>query len=130
MMEGTPQETAAAVKKMLGDRLELNMLELGLIDRYMSDPATCEDNMVKLVKTLHKKHADNRGAMKPLNKVLALFEKHQFWDLQPVPRYADYLDSSEYNKPIKVQTLEDISKEALPLPKDFEWCNLDLKDDA
>ena len=64
-----------------------------------------------------------------INKVLPLFDKHAFWDSQPVPRFTEYLDVSMYDKPVVTQTIDEISKEPLKLPDGFEWSNLDLNND-
>lgn len=54
-----------------------------------------------------------------------------FWDTQPVPRFTDY-DSTEsqISGPLEEkQTVENVRKEGLPLPEQFEWCDVNLLDD-
>ncbi|KAI9282766.1 acyl-CoA N-acyltransferase [Sporodiniella umbellata] len=53
---------------------------------------------------------------------------HKFWNTQPVPKHDEDIQDSgpiEPNVP-----LEDIRKEPLPLPKEFEWCEIDMQDEA
>jgi|688.fasta_scaffold228096_2 hypothetical protein len=41
------------------ERIELNPLELGLIERYMKDPETVEKNMSALLKMIFVKYGTN-----------------------------------------------------------------------
>jgi hypothetical protein len=41
------------------ERIELNPLELGLIERYMKDPETVEKNMSELLKKIFVKYGTN-----------------------------------------------------------------------
>lgn len=54
-----------------------------------------------------------------------------FWDTQPVPKFIDY--ESPENKlsgPLEEkQTVENVRKEGLTLPKEFEWCDMNLNDE-
>ena len=64
--------------------------------------------------------------------MVPLFEPHNFWDSQPVPKVQDefVLPDSEFNKPIIEQNVEDISTEPLTLPPEYFWESLDLNDDS
>ncbi|KAH9892156.1 peptide N-myristoyl transferase [Xylariomycetidae sp. FL2044] len=57
---------------------------------------------------------------------------YKFWATQPVPKFGD--DGEEQKAieegPIKVQTVDEISKEPAPLLAQFEWSTLDLLNDA
>lgn len=52
---------------------------------------------------------------------------YKFWQTQPVARFTD--DASLEEGPIKVQTVDDISKEPAGLVEGFEWVTLDLSSD-
>lgn len=52
---------------------------------------------------------------------------YKFWQTQPVPRFGD--DKSFEEGPIKIQTVDDISKEPAPLVPGFEWVTVDLTND-
>ena len=70
------------VIKELFERADLNMLEQGLLDKYLM---TDYEKMPELVANLAKKVLAAKGsdltrrAKKDLEKVVALFEKHDFW---------------------------------------------------
>ena len=52
--------------------------------------------------------------------------------MQPVPKATDALSLGEehYDKPIETKQVSDVQEEPYGLPKEYEWCNLDLNDDA
>lgn len=54
--------------------------------------------------------------------------RHSFWDTQPVPKESERFEELK-DGPIKVMKVEDIRKELLPLPKGYEWAEVDLNDD-
>lgn len=64
--------------------------------------------------------------------MIPLFEPHQFWDSQPVPKSTDTisLGSEHFDKPIEVKNVEDVPDEPYTLPGQYEWDNLDLNDDT
>ena len=120
------------VVKELFEPAQLNMLEQGLLDKYLLDnfdkmPA----NLVSLArKVLASKPQDQitRRAKKNLEKVIALFEKHEFWSNQPVQTVYDLVEEKDFNKPVEVKEVSDIREEPLPLPPNFYWDELDLQD--
>lgn len=52
---------------------------------------------------------------------------YKFWQTQPVARFTD--DATMEEGPIKIQTVDQISKEPAALVEGFEWVTLDLSDD-
>lgn len=52
---------------------------------------------------------------------------YKFWQTQPVPRFTD--DAKMEEGPIKVQTVDQISKEPAGLVEGFEWVTMDLSND-
>lgn len=55
--------------------------------------------------------------------------EYRFWQTQPVPRFGE--DSKAFEEgPIKVQTVDQVSKEPAELVPGFEWVTLDLNDDG
>ena len=65
-----------------------------------------------------------------LRDMSPLFDPHDFWHNQPVPKVGEQLDASKYDKAIETKKVSDVPKEALPLPGGYNWCNVDLNDDA
>ena len=85
-MAGTVDQSIEHIKMLL-NRIDLNPLELGLLERFMKDPESVERNMTDLLTKIHAKQQDKYKS-KLVNKVLPLFAKHVFWDTQPVARFA------------------------------------------
>ena len=67
---------------------------------------------------------------KKLKKIASLYDTHNFWDSQPVPKATDNVSKEDYNKQIdEVKTVDDISEEPLQIPAGFSWCNVNIEDD-
>ena len=48
-----------------------------------------------------------------------------------MPKKSDVVNQSDYDRPIDVvKKVEDIREEALEIPAGFQWCNIDISDDA
>jgi len=57
-----------------------------------------------------------------------LFDPHDFWQNQPVPKPHEKLDESQYDKPIEYKTLDQVSQTPYSLPPGYNWSNIDLSD--
>lgn len=88
------------------DRVELNPLELGLLERFMKDPETVEQRMTDFLTKLQAKNKNDKYKLKLISKVAPLFEKHVFWGTQPVQKFTDYIDVSKYDRPVEYHTLD------------------------
>lgn len=75
----------------------MNVLEMGLLERYMKDPENVQPRMTELLSKILAKNVDDKWKAKLINKALPLFDKHVFWDTQPVPKFSEYLDVSMYD---------------------------------
>jgi glycylpeptide N-tetradecanoyltransferase len=53
---------------------------------------------------------------------------YKFWQTQPVPKFGEEGKTMEEG-PLKIQTVDEISKEPSPLVAGFEWVTVDLKSD-
>jgi glycylpeptide N-tetradecanoyltransferase len=72
----------------------------------------------------------NRQDEKKLKKIATLYDTHNFWDTQPVPKSTDVVQLEDYDKPIDViKTVDDIPEEPLQIPPGFQWCNVNIEDD-
>lgn len=69
---------------------------------------------------------NERRPLRAINKVIPLFEHHDFWSTQPVMRVYEPL--GQPNTPVEERALSEISKEGMPLPESYTWCNIDMKD--
>lgn len=61
--------------------------------------------------------------------IAPLFDVHDFWHNQPVPKINERVDKAHQDAPIEVKTLEEVSGEPYPLPVGYSWCNVDLMND-
>ncbi|KAI8994741.1 acyl-CoA N-acyltransferase [Pilobolus umbonatus] len=88
-----------------------------------------------IVKRVNNLVTENKGSAQTeeLKRLMSLItsgqkeKSHQFWNTQPVPQLDEKitgLGPIEDNIPY-----EDIRKEPLSLPKEFEWCEIDLSDE-
>ena len=67
---------------------------------------------------------------KQMNKIAPLYDTHDFWDSQPVPKIDDAVEDADYNKPIDViKKVKDIQAEPLAIPEGFYWANINIEDD-
>lgn len=55
------------------------------------------------------KYSENRKVLKNIDTVEPLYDIHDFWDTQPVPKAYDKIDDSMYDQPIDVpKTVADV----------------------
>ena len=125
MMVGSKDDFAKDVRARLQD-VELNILEQGLLDKFLQDPSTCAKNVLGLLRKLEEKNLDNKFTLKKLRKVIPLFDEHDFWHTQPVPRYYDSVPDSDYNAPIETKTVSEVPQEPYALPKGYHWSEINL----
>jgi hypothetical protein len=57
----------------------LNELETQLLNKYLDTPDQTAEQVTNLLTKVKSRLSDNRRALKNLNRVLPLFEKHEFW---------------------------------------------------
>ena len=62
--------------------------------------------------------------MKCLNRVIPLFEKHDFWSTQPTMKVFEPIGTT--CGPIEQKHVNDIGKEGLALPDGYTWCSVDM----
>ena len=75
------------------------------------------DKMLKVAAMLEKMGVSS-------SKTLKSTSDHKFWNSQPVVKLEEVV---EQEGPIDLKTVDMISKESLPLPKEFEWVTVDLE---
>ena len=68
---------------------------------------------------------------KELKKIAPLYDTHDFWDSQPVPKETDTdLKDEDYNKEIdKIKTVDDVDAEPLGIPAGYHWSVVNIEDD-
>lgn len=85
----------------------------------------------KMVVQMLRQRQNYEGASR-LEDIAPLFDPHNFWDQQPVPKPTDAvsLGADQFDAAIENKRVEEIKEEPYNLPAGFTWCNLDLADDA
>jgi glycylpeptide N-tetradecanoyltransferase len=65
--------------------------------------------------------------LRQIDNLAPLYDAHDFWDSQPVPKAYEKIEDSMLDRPIDSEkTLEDVRQEAYPLPAGFTWCNVNI----
>ena len=120
-MHGNSAQLKEKVKSWLVE-VPLNELEDTLLEKFLDEPSESAEKITDLLTKVKKKlqGTDNKRALKQLNRVLPLFERHEFWSTQPVIRVTD--PTSQFNVPVEEKTLADVNTSPLPLPESYEWC--------
>ncbi|SAM06982.1 hypothetical protein [Absidia glauca] len=101
----------------------------------LSKEQQLDDLAKKLAGTKSKAAPEVRAKLEKLMQQLALqesssgkekktMEEHKFWNTQPVPKHDEQItDMGPIEPSIPV---DQVSKEPTALPKEFEWCELDM----
>mgnify|MGYP003955346485 CR=1 FL=1 len=72
----------------------------------------------------------DRKANRELSQIAPLYDTHDFWDSQPVPKENDTVTAADYDKQIdEVKTIDDIRAEPLEIPAGFTWSVVDIEND-
>ena len=84
----------------------MNALESGMLDHHLKDFNTVPQNLTKLAEILRKskENEQNHYGKKDLEKIVAMFGKHAFWDTQPVQRVYDLVKTplgEMFNEPVE-----------------------------
>lgn len=62
----------------------------------------------------------NRQDERKLQKIASLYDTHNFWDTQPVPKSTDVVAIEDFDKPIDIdKSVEEIQEEPLQIPAGF-----------
>ena len=60
-----------------------------------------------------------------------LYDTHDFWDSQPVPKTSDNITEDDFNKAIdEVKTKDQIRAEPLDIPTGYHWANVNIEDEV
>jgi hypothetical protein len=97
-MHGSLEKFIKAIKEQLVE-VPLNQLEQGLLENYLAKPETSYEKISETLKKSRTRLADNRRAQKMLNRVIPLFDHHEFWSTQPVMRV--YAPIKQFNTPVE-----------------------------
>jgi glycylpeptide N-tetradecanoyltransferase len=66
-----------------------------------------------------------------VQKIAPLYDTHDFWDSQPVPKSSDETTDADFDKAIDVvKKVDDIRAEPLEIPAGYHWSNVNIEDDT
>lgn len=76
-----------------------------------------KERVKKLLETMRTKYEGNYKMLKKIDHLIPLYDAHDFWDSQPVPKAYDTIDPALYDKPIdKIKTVSEVKSEPYSLP--------------
>jgi glycylpeptide N-tetradecanoyltransferase len=132
-----PDDKEAQVQKALGglnpdqiaQLLELNPALAGELQKAGGSGSGADgdvSNVADMLKNL--KLQEIMTGLASSGKNVKDMGAYKFWSTQPVPKFGEGEGEKAKVKegPIKVQTVDEVSKEPPPLVAGFEWCTVDL----
>ena len=100
-----------------------------LRDIFENSGDQMNDRITEFLKDL-KERQTSYLAKREFKKIAPLYDTHDFWDSQPVPKETDSVESGDFDKPIDViKTVDEIRAEPLDIPAGFHWSNVNVEDD-
>jgi len=67
--------------------------------------------------------------LKEMKEMAPLYEKHAFWDTQPVPKFLESKEKGITQGPLEKKEIKDVRAEPYALPDAFEWVEIDITKD-
>jgi glycylpeptide N-tetradecanoyltransferase len=73
------------------------------------------------------KYGENRKVLRNIDNVEPLYDIHEFWDSQPVPKAYEKIDESMYDQQIdQLKTVAEVRPEPYTLPAGYCWAIIDI----
>lgn len=108
--------------RMTADQKDELRKEVSNIESY-------KEQVKKLLERLREQNQGNYKLLKKIDHLYPLYDAHDFWDSQPVPKAYENIDSSLFDKPIdREKTVEEVKQEPFNLPAGFVWSEIDIAD--
>lgn len=80
-----------------------------------------------LLRSLKSTNSGDYKALKKIDSIAPLYDAHDFWDSQPVPKAYEKVEEDMLDKPIDVEKkVEDIRDKPYNLPEGFTWSDVNL----
>ena len=76
----------------------------------------------------NSKDPQSQKIMQEIQKYKTLYDKHEFWDTQPVPKGGS--EKADEEGEIEKGKLDEVRQEPYVLPAGFTWCNINLEDES
>ena len=87
------------------------------------------ENIGQFLRDLKEKHT-GYFEKRDIKQLAPLYDTHDFWDSQPVPKENDKVNTTDFDKAIDVdRTVEEIRAEPLDIPAGFYWSNVNISND-
>jgi len=127
---GTTQEKIRALEEQL-DQLKFDHEDKEkLTEIFESGADNVNEQVHNFLKDMGEKKKLNHMQKKQLGKIAPLYDTHDFWDSQPVPKAHEKVTESDLDKPIDVEkTVDQIREEPLDIPPGFYWSNINIEND-
>ena len=90
------------------------------------------ENFEQIQKFINSLKKSKRGRLeeKKLEKISTLFDTHDFWDSQPVPKVSDLVSDADFDKSIdRVKTVDEIQSNPYEIPAGFFWANVNIENE-
>jgi hypothetical protein len=95
----------------------------------VADVDSYKEKVKRLLETLREKNEGKYKLLKQIDHLIPLYDAHDFWDSQPVPKAYDKVDMSLMDKPIDaIKTVADVKQVPYNLPQGFVWADVDITD--
>lgn len=120
------QDPVVAVEKELKTRLDQDTKDL--LRQHAIEETTYQGKVKKMLEYLkNNQFKENRKLLRSIDTLEPLYDVHDFWDSQPVPKAYDTVDPSMYDKQIdEEKTVADVRAEPYTLPEGFYWADVDI----
>lgn len=109
--------------------LKLDDDQRQLLKDALNDEGSSAENVKKLLTSLKTENKGNYKALKKIEGLAPLYDAHDFWDSQPVPKAYENIEDTQFDKPIDLEKqVTDIRATPYNLPAGFEWSEIDMSD--
>jgi hypothetical protein len=123
------QDPIVAIEKELKVRLDQETKDK--LREIAIDEATYQGKVAKMLDHLREKYKGNYKVLKHIDHLEPLYDIHEFWDSQPVPKAYETVDDTMYDQQIdKPKTVAEVKPEPFNLPTGYVWANVDIRDRA
>lgn len=106
--------------------LKLNTIQKKMLKDCISNEKY-QENFRLLLKSLKSTHSGNYKALKKIESIAPLYDAHDFWDSQPVPKAYEKVEEDMLERAIDVdRTVDEIRDKPYNLPEGFQWSDVDV----
>jgi hypothetical protein len=121
------QDPIVAIERELGIKIEADTKDK--LREITAEVPLYKDKVKTMLDFLRDKYKSNYKVMKHINNMEPLYDTHDFWDSQPVPRAYETIDESKLDQPIdEIKTVADVKPEPYTLPEGFYWVDVNVMD--